>query len=166
MEAHLPKNPLDTLALSLSGGGYRAASFHLGLLTYLDSVIWKGESLLKRTRILSTVSGGTFTGVCYATTLADGKSLADCYKKLYHFMKEVDLIEESLKNLDNFKNWKSEKGRSLINAFSMVYFQNLEKNTFSMLSQKGYSPKRDYIQRYRIQLWSSFPLSALPANRG
>ncbi|MBP6979179.1 MAG: patatin-like phospholipase family protein, partial [Lentimicrobiaceae bacterium] len=66
MKSHLPLAPFENLALSLSGGGYRAAAFHLGLLTYLSSVKWKDKSLLERVRILSTVSGGTFTGVCYA----------------------------------------------------------------------------------------------------
>jgi hypothetical protein len=133
MNANLPINPFDTLALSLSGGGYRAASFHLGLLTYLSSVHWKGTTLLERVRVISTVSGGTFTGVSYATALAEGQTLSDCYKKLFGFMTGVDLIEEGLQNLADFDHWNSQKTRSLINAFSKVYFDKLEQNTFSVL---------------------------------
>ena len=55
MNANLPKAPFQNLALSLSGGGYRAASFHLGLMTYLSSVHWRGKTLLERIRIISTV---------------------------------------------------------------------------------------------------------------
>jgi hypothetical protein len=133
MNAHLPKNPFDTLALSLSGGGYRAASFHLGLMTYLSSLQWKDTTLLEKVRVISTVSGGTFTGVCYASALANGQTLDDCYKKLYRFMSEVDLIEEGLQSLSDFAHWNSPKTRSLINAFSKVYFDKLEPDTFASL---------------------------------
>ena len=136
MNSHLPKQPFNTLALSLSGGGYRAASFHLGLLTYLSSTQWNGLPLLERVRVISTVSGGTFTGACYASSLAQNQSLDDCYEKLYRFMSDVDLIREGLKKLSEYKNWNSAKSQSLINAFSMVYFDHLEKNTFSLLFEK------------------------------
>lgn len=133
MESNLPNTPFRNLAISLSGGGYRAASFHLGLLSYLSSIRWKDVSFLERVQILSTVSGGTFTGVCYATTIAEGNAFKDCYIKLYKHMNRVDLIEEGLKKLEDFKTWKSPKSRSLINAFSIVYFEKFEKNTFSIL---------------------------------
>jgi predicted acylesterase/phospholipase RssA len=133
MNAKLPEIPFNTLALSMSGGGYRAAAFHLGSLTYLSSLMWNGTSLLERVRVISTVSGGTFTGVCYASTLAGNKSLMDCYWKLYQFMTDTDLIGESLKKLAEFDDWNSPKGRSLINAFSLVYLEKLENKTFSHL---------------------------------
>jgi hypothetical protein len=133
VKAHLPKFPFQHLALSLSGGGYRAASFHLGLMTYLHSVRWKDTPLLERVHILSTVSGGTFTGVCYATSVAEGRTLHECYSRLYRFMAEVDLIEEGLEKLADYKNWKSKKGRSLINAFSLVYYDKFEKHDFAIL---------------------------------
>lgn len=133
MESNLPRKPFNTLALSLSGGGYRAASFHLGLLTYLSEISWEDTTLLNRVRVISTVSGGTFTGVCYATALASGESLDQCYHKIYNFMRDVDLAEEGLKNLSDPDSWNSEKKRSLINAFSLVYFKQLENNTFAHL---------------------------------
>ncbi len=133
MKSYLPAAPFQNLALSLSGGGYRAAAFHLGLLTYLSSARWKDKSLLERVRILSTVSGGTFTGVCYATTIAEGKTIEDCYKRLHRMMSGVDLIGEGLAKLSSFKGWNAAKGRSLINAFSQVYYEQFEKNTFSVL---------------------------------
>ncbi len=133
MNAKLPERPFNTLALSMSGGGYRAAAFHLGSLTYLSSLMWNGTSLLERVRVISTVSGGTFTGVCYASALAENKSLMDCYWKLYQFMTDTDLIGESLKKLADFDDWNSPKARSLINAFSLVYLEKLENKTFSHL---------------------------------
>ena len=56
--------PFGEIALSFSGGGVRAVGFHLGSLSYLDHV-----GLREDVRILSTVSGGTFVGLSYATSL-------------------------------------------------------------------------------------------------
>lgn len=133
MENFLPKEPFKNLALSLSGGGFRAAAFHLGLMTYLQCIDWNGTNLLERVRVLSTVSGGTFTGVCYATANAKKQTLSDCYKKLYGLFCEGDVIEKGLKKLEEYGKWDSQKGRSLINAVSLVYFSEFEENTFATL---------------------------------
>ncbi len=53
--------------LSLSGGGFRAAAFHLGTLDLLFRT-----GLLGDVTMLSTVSGGTFTGAGYALAQARG----------------------------------------------------------------------------------------------
>jgi NTE family protein len=50
----------NKLGLSLSGGGYRAAAFHLGTLRKL-----KDMGLLEKVSVLSTISGGSITGACY-----------------------------------------------------------------------------------------------------
>src|SRR3954466_4455927 len=80
--AHLPKLPFNNLAISLSGGGFRATCTHLGVLSYLDHIQVEGKSLLERTRIISTVSGGTFVGVKYVATLKRGGNFLSCYKSL------------------------------------------------------------------------------------
>ena len=56
----------DPLALCLSGGGYRAAAFHLGTLHYFDRV-----GLLGNLGALSTISGGSLLGGMYLLSLAD-----------------------------------------------------------------------------------------------
>jgi NTE family protein len=48
------------LGVSLSGGGYRAAAFHLGTLRAL-----KGMGILNKVDVLSTISGGSITGAYY-----------------------------------------------------------------------------------------------------
>ncbi|MDA1050874.1 MAG: patatin-like phospholipase family protein, partial [Planctomycetota bacterium] len=53
--------PLGSIALALSGGGYRAAAFHLGTLRSLHEA-----GLLESVDVLSTVSGGTIVGASYA----------------------------------------------------------------------------------------------------
>src|SRR5687767_13840672 len=72
MESRMPafaSKPFGAIALALSGGGYRAAAFHLGLLRTLSDV-----GLLQDVVILSTVSGGTFVGAAYAVASCAGES--------------------------------------------------------------------------------------------
>jgi NTE family protein len=50
----------DKLGLALSGGGFRAALFHLGVLARLAEL-----ELLQHVQVLSTVSGGSIIGAMY-----------------------------------------------------------------------------------------------------
>lgn len=50
----------DKLGLALSGGGFRAALFHIGVLARLAEL-----DLLKHVQVLSTVSGGSIVGAMY-----------------------------------------------------------------------------------------------------
>ena len=52
--------PPNKLGLSLSGGGYRAAAFHLGTLKKLNEL-----GILSKVNVLSTISGGSITGAYY-----------------------------------------------------------------------------------------------------
>jgi NTE family protein len=54
------------LGLSLSGGGYRAAAFHLGTLRKLQEM-----NILERVNVLSTISGGSITGAYYCLNKDD-----------------------------------------------------------------------------------------------
>ena len=131
--AHLPKMPFHNIAISLSGGGFRATCIHLGVLSYLSSIKIFNLSLLERIRILSTVSAGTFAGVKYAASLKKGETFQDCYKSLINFMTKVDLVENALQHLSEDENWNDTRQRSLINAFSSVYFKEFESETFGLL---------------------------------
>ncbi len=52
--------PTPKVGLALSGGGFRAAFFHVGVLARLAET-----GLLRRVEILSTVSGGSIVGAVY-----------------------------------------------------------------------------------------------------
>ena len=78
------EQPLGSISLSLSGGGGRAAGFHLGTLAYLDRV-----KLLKDVSILSSVSGGSHVAAKYALTL---KTAPVDERSTIHF---VDSIQSS-----------------------------------------------------------------------
>lgn len=114
--------PFENMAISLSGGGYRAATFHLGALSYLDHVPYNDLPLLQSVKVISTISGGTFTGVSYVLALAQGKSFKSCFHKLYPLFKEDKLVVEALEMINHTRKWTSqEKNKNLINAFSEVY---------------------------------------------
>lgn len=55
-----PSGTEQRLGLALSGGGHRAAFFHVGVLARLSEL-----GLLRRVRVLSTVSGGSIVGALY-----------------------------------------------------------------------------------------------------
>lgn len=55
-------NAPNKLGLSLSGGGYRAAAFHLGTMKKLNEL-----GILQKINVLSTISGGSITGAFYCS---------------------------------------------------------------------------------------------------
>lgn len=130
--ANLPKQPFQNIALSLSGGGFRATAVHLGLMSYLSAKKINGVSLLERVRILSSVSGGTFVGVKYAATLKKGQTFDHCYKTTVDFMTHSDLVEHALEYLAEDKNWINGAQRSLINAFAAIYHRDFESAQFGI----------------------------------
>ncbi len=84
------REPFKKIAICLSGGGYRAAAFHLGTLKYLEKI-----KLLKHVTLLSTVSGGTLTGSAYAFSLIKKKTFDEFYNGFHSFLTRVNLIKES-----------------------------------------------------------------------
>ncbi len=115
-------NPFENIAISLSGGGYRAAAFHLGALSYLDHLQYKDKPMLHQVKVISTISGGTFTGVSYVLALAQGKNFSFCFHKLYRLLQEDKLVLEAMQMVNKTKTWKAQaKNKNLINAFSEIY---------------------------------------------
>jgi len=66
------KNDLSVL-VTISGGGYRAGNFGVGVLMALENVNWNGTSanLLKEVDYFSTVSGGGLAAGAYISSLHD-----------------------------------------------------------------------------------------------
>ncbi|CAN5503277.1 hypothetical protein BH23BAC1_BH23BAC1_30530 [soil metagenome] len=106
---------LDNIVLCLSGGGYRAALFHLGAMSYLERL-----NLLNNVRILSTVSGGSFPGMLYALYKSINLPFSEVYNDLIAFTRNNTLIEETLEKLTS----SSEK-QDLILLFADFYHKNL-----------------------------------------
>jgi len=114
--------PFENMAISLSGGGYRAATFHLGALSYLDHVPYNDLPLLQSVKVISTISGGTFTGISYVLALVQGKDFKTCFQKLYGLLQDDKLVVEALEKINHTQKWQAQgKNKNLINAFSEVY---------------------------------------------
>ncbi len=114
--------PLQKIALSCSGGGYRAASFHLGSMSYLNRHIYNGKPLLENVKLISTVSGGTITGVVYALHKQKGKSFRDIYHFLLDQLHTLDLVKGGIEKLNPGALWNNtHKHKNLINAFAEQY---------------------------------------------
>ncbi|MBZ4416545.1 patatin-like phospholipase family protein [Myxococcus sp. RHSTA-1-4] len=108
--------PLGPLALSLSGGGYRAAAFHLGTLRFLD-----GVGLLPDVVGLSTVSGGTLTGLAWVVSQLDGKTFPEFYESYSAYLKRTNVIAEALAGLTSDREHDSHNWASLIRSAADVY---------------------------------------------
>ncbi|MBL7856348.1 MAG: patatin-like phospholipase family protein [Cyclobacteriaceae bacterium] len=122
------------IGLAFSGGGYRAACFCLGTLSYLNETTLFGKPLREHVVALSTVSGGTITGAAYAVGIKQGKSFDTIYETLYSFMNDTDLVSLGLDRLLSNEGWKRNRIKSLINAFADVYNKELFKgSTFGTL---------------------------------
>ena len=139
--------PFTNIAISLSGGGYRATTFHLGALSYLNELEYKGQNMLQRVTVLSTISGGTLTGVMFALYLAKGRSFEQCYQKLYDLLAEDKLLERAFEKLNNTQDWRdNNKSKDLINAFSEVYNEYFYENEhFKTLFDDNPSHLKDVI---------------------
>ncbi len=109
-----------SLGLSLSGGGYRAAAFHLGTLAYLHRV-----GLLSQLRTISTVSGGTFTGMAYILSLVKGESFPEFFQDYYAFLRDRNLISLGLETLKQGKIQVPSGRHNLILAMAQVYAETL-----------------------------------------
>ncbi|WP_422083495.1 patatin-like phospholipase family protein [Ulvibacterium sp.] len=122
----LPSNPLNRIAVCLSGGGYRAASFQLGTLSYLNSKKFGASTVLKNVKAISTVSGGTITGVYYTLQIQRQKAFEVIFNELKDWLSHTDLVKKGLKKLNENGTWKHQyKRRNLINAFSELYDETL-----------------------------------------
>ncbi len=111
-----PHGPLGPIAVSLSGGGYRAAAFHLGTLRFLDTV-----GLLPDVVGLSTVSGGTLTGLAWVVSQIDGKPFTEFYDGYSAYLKRTNVIGEALGELTSNRDHISHNWASLIRSAADVY---------------------------------------------
>lgn len=94
---------IESIGLCFSGGGYRAAAFSLGVLSYLDKIQYRRESLLKKVIIISSVSGGSVTAGTYAASSAKNQDFSEFYKKLYNFLKDDKLADKAFAIFTNEK---------------------------------------------------------------
>lgn len=117
------QKPFGNIALGLSGGGYRATAFHLGTLDFLEYV-----GILRDVSMISTVSGGTFTGARYALSQADGKSFKEFFEGFYRELVSTHLPSLWLQELNAAKESETPHGIKLIKSAANVYNKHLFNN--------------------------------------
>jgi predicted acylesterase/phospholipase RssA len=111
-----PDTPFQNMALALSGGGFRAGAFHLGVLSVLHRL-----RLLDRVTVLSTVSGGTFTGAGYALALARGEDFPTFFRRFYAFLEANDLFRRAFHHLRTSTPDTPASSKCLIASVAQAY---------------------------------------------
>jgi predicted acylesterase/phospholipase RssA len=138
--------PFENIALAFSGGGFRAASFALGVLSYLHNLKFdeadelNGSSVLQQVTYMSSASGGTIATTLYALYNAQGKTFDEFYVKLFNSLAGEQLLKNALEILSDKKRWKNRpsKSRNIINAFAMAYDEYLfEGHTMKSLGRNS-----------------------------
>jgi len=114
-----PASVFDRIALSLSGGGFRAAAYALGTLKALHSL-----GLLDNVHMLSTASGGTITGAYYAMRRKFGDDFASIYRDFYHLLEQDALLPRALARWEQAIAAASPRDK-LIQAFADTYSQDV-----------------------------------------
>lgn len=113
------------VALSLSGGGFRAAMFHLGTLHYLHNLRYKnGHSFLEDVHTISTISGGTLTGLWYMMSYCEGRDINEAIEDLYKKMVNSSLPDIAISNLLKDSRFNSSLIREMVIAYDRVFFDN------------------------------------------
>ncbi|WP_158644158.1 patatin-like phospholipase family protein [Pseudobacter ginsenosidimutans] len=92
-----PETPLQSIALTFSGGGFRAASFSLGVLSYLHRIPFQNKSLLQKVRFITSTSGGSITNAGYVSSLYTNPrhSFPSFYQELREKMEGEQLLQEA-----------------------------------------------------------------------
>jgi predicted acylesterase/phospholipase RssA len=126
----IPLKPFQNIAVAFSGGGFRAASFSLGALSYLHSLQIDGVPLTERISFISSASGGTITAMSYSAQRHQNIAFEIFFRHLEKNLSGEMLLEAVLATLNNDQVWNlpgTNKQRNLINSFAKVYDEVLFK---------------------------------------
>ena len=114
------------IGLCFSGGGYRAATFDLGALSFLNSVrLEDGRTLLECVSAMSSVSGGTIPALKYMLALVHGKPIGEMINELFDFLCNEDLVVQALQGMSAEK---ANPKASLIKIMAGIYDDCLFKH--------------------------------------
>lgn len=135
------------IALTLSGGGYRASIFHIGVLSYLYHLrLDDGSRLLDHITVMSTVSGGTITGMLYLLSLAEDDNVPKHLAGMYDKIVTNNLANYLLQNVAKKKNdSKLSVIKELGNVYDSVF---LNGNTFQSLY--------DVVQKSHVHHYAAY----------
>ena len=113
------------IGMAFSGGGYRAATFDLGTLSFLNSIrLEDGRTLLSCVTALTSVSGGTIPALKYMLALAKGQPIDEMVNELFHFLCNEDLVTHALNGIGAEK---ANRDASSIKIMAGIYDKYLFK---------------------------------------
>lgn len=121
----------ESIALSFSGGGFRAASYTLGCLSFMEISEIGGKKFTSLIKFISSASGGSITNIAYTASQRKGQSFDQFYKEINEKFLEGELVVDRVFEIMRSKKcWKERhlKSKNLINAFSMAYDELFFKN--------------------------------------
>lgn len=149
-----PAEPLRQIGLAISGGGFRAAGFGLGCLSYLNRCVLtdasgQSHSLLERVSFMSTTSGGSLVSLLYTRNLYQRKPFADTYRELRNLMDGEQLLSDALRILNDPDAWQStpDKQRNLINAYALACNQRFDGATFGTFCEPDSPDFRPHLRQ-------------------
>lgn len=117
-------NGLKNIALSFSGGGFRAAGFSLGCFSYLENICVGDKKLSEMVQFISSASGGSFASTAIVHAQRKGGSFENAYRNLYNALDGDKLLKRVLEILKTDSIWQTDrptKDRNFINAFAIAY---------------------------------------------
>jgi predicted acylesterase/phospholipase RssA len=136
--------PFNELAITLSGGGFRASAFSLGCLSYLHRRNYENISLLDRVKFVAATSTGAMTGIAFSANSRLGFPFSKTYDHLRNKVLVGDkIIKEAARIVKDDKEWENTpaKSRNSINAFAKAYqkmvFDDLNFEVFWNNSGQG-----------------------------
>lgn len=125
---------MEEVAISLSGGGFRAAMFHLGTLSYLNHLkLPDGRPFLHIVNTISTISGGTITGLWYLMNYCEGKETDESLRELYSVLTSCNLPADLLDSYLQEGNRNPSVIKEMIQQYDKVFFH---ERTFGLIMDK------------------------------
>ncbi len=132
------------IGLTFSGGGYRAATFDLGALSFLNSLkLEDGRTLLSCVSALSSVSGGTIPAMKYMMALAHRQPVDDMVEEVFDFLCNEDLVVMALQGMSAEK---ANREASSIKIMAGIYDKYLFKGAVmgDIIDNIEHIPVKDY----------------------
>ena len=132
------------IGLAFSGGGYRAATFDLGALSFLNTIhLDDGRTLLDCVTVLTSVSGGTIPAMKYMLARARGQQVDEMVKEVFDFLCNEDLVAQAMQGLSAEK---ANRNASSIKIMAGIYDSCLFGNAMmgDIIDNFEHIPVKDY----------------------
>ena len=133
-----------SIGMAFSGGGYRAATYDLGTLSFLNSIrLEDGRTLLECVKVLTSVSGGSIPALKYMLACAKGQPIDEMIQELFDFLCNGDLITPALQSI---RAEKDNRDASSIKMMADIYDQCLFDGATmgDLIDNLDHIPIKDY----------------------